>query len=87
MKPNNVSKNLIPVHFESFFWGLSLANFGPVVAYEGRFENQKCKKIETCLKLRVTWVRPKHTQFPKLISHLATLAQHLHPICLDALIL
>ena len=45
MKPNNVSKNLIPVHFESFFWGLSLANFGPVVAWEGRFENQKCKKI------------------------------------------
>ena len=43
--PRNVPKNLIPVHFESFFWGLSLANFGPVVAWEGRFENQKCKKI------------------------------------------
>ena len=45
MNPKIVSENLIPAHFESFFWGLYLANFGPLVAREGLFGNQKCKKF------------------------------------------
>ena len=33
MNPKIVSENLIPAHFESFFWGLYLAIFDPLVAW------------------------------------------------------
>ena len=32
--PRNVPKKLIPAHFESFFWGLNLANFVLLVNLE-----------------------------------------------------
>ena len=51
MNPKIVSENLIPAHFESFFWGLYLANFGPLVAWEGLFGNQKCKKFWPRIKI------------------------------------